>query len=126
MEATETLFVVHEPREYVSFEDTKEEVLPEGVLFQVEEIYPEPDSEENDEKKIKKLQEKEEREMDIADPSFKEKLEELDRKLKKIEDPDEAWYIIETSFLRDYGDKENEQRILDFEIAHGIKVLAVV
>lgn len=72
--------------------------------------------------------------MNRENPEFEKKLAELDEKLKTIEDPDIAWYIIETSFLRDWGpngkykdpnpDLEIEQKILEFEIAHGTKILA--
>jgi hypothetical protein len=65
----------------------------------------------------------EEKELDTKDPSFKRELAELDKRLKQVEDPDEAWLMIETSFLRDYDDFEVETKIYQMEIAHGTKIL---
>lgn len=111
MEATVILF---EQR----VEQTKDREIvqvKDGILFDQVEGNLEPDS--LDPQKL------EEKDMDMKDPSFKKKLKELDKKLKEIEDPDEAWLLIETSFLRDYDDFEVETKIYQMEIAHGTKIL---
>lgn len=124
---SEILFEQRSVEQRVSFREKKG--LPAGVLFEQGEPM------DNIEPNSQDPQILEERNMDKRDPDFKKKLAELDRKLKDIEDPDEAWYLIETSFLRDHGynggmdenpDKEVEQRIVDFEIAHGTRLLAAV